>query len=75
MVEEQTESALKFPGHSIAYELAHPGEDPELTPVLEDDLPLNLRLGSGSLNAHDAEHLRVVMLGLIEKLKGMYLLR
>jgi hypothetical protein len=47
--------------------------EPEDTPDLEEAIPLGL--GSGPLDVDKAEHLRVILLGLSEKLKGFYLLK
>ena len=42
--------------------------------VIAVDLPSKLQLGSGSITENEAEHLRMVVLGLNEKLKGMQIL-
>ena len=78
MMEQEAEE-LKLPAH-LRMEYGHRHDsyarsiDPQAA-ELEIDLPTNLREGQGALNATEAEHLRMVVLGLVEKLKGMQILQ
>ena len=75
---EQEEEELKLPSHlRMEYGHRHDAYSKSIDPKVADleiDLPYNFREGQGALNAQEAEHLRMVVLGLVEKLKGMQIL-
>ncbi|MEE4248758.1 MAG: hypothetical protein V2I33_25555 [Kangiellaceae bacterium] len=65
-----------MPGHfKMEYEHRHDKYRSSIDPNIEDcvavDLPTNLKYGSGGLDPQEAEHLRMIVLGLNEKLKSM----
>ena len=49
--------------------------DPNSEPSVAIDLPTKFTSETGGLSPQDAEHLRMVILGLNEKLKGMHMLQ
>ena len=78
-MKEQEEEEIKIPAHlRMEYGHRHDSYARSIDPKaaeLEIDLPYNFREGQGALTAQEAEHLRMVVLGLVEKLKGMQLLQ
>jgi hypothetical protein len=78
LMKEEQEEELKLPAHyRLEYDHRNDKFQKSIDPKIEDvavDLPTNLKFGQGGLNPHEAEHLRMVILGLNEKLKGMQML-
>jgi hypothetical protein len=79
LMKEHGEEELKLPAHyCLEFDHRNDAYSKSVDPNIEDvaiDLPTNLKFGSGGLDAHEAEHLRMVILGLNEKLKSMQMLQ
>jgi hypothetical protein len=75
-MQEQESEELALPGH-FKMEYDHRDDryrcsiEPKIGDCVAIDLPTNLKYNTGGLDPQEAEHLRMIVLGLNEKLKSM----